>query len=114
MAQTQRISGVATNVQTKNGVTTVRYHSTDVVTFDDNTIKLDTGGWRSVTTKLRMNQASNQFDLGYGVWQEKGEWYVEHKGKTYTFENETLELKRQEGATYETGEGAQAFEQFHR
>lgn len=94
MAQTQRISGVATNVKTENGVTVVRYHATDVVTFDVNTIKLNTGGYRSATTKLRMNQTSNQFDLGYVVWQDKGEWYVEHKGKKYTFEGKTLELKR--------------------
>jgi hypothetical protein len=54
----------------------VHYVRTNIVEWDDNTITLRTGGWRTVTTKRKMNQASRQFGLGYGVHQRKGEWYV--------------------------------------
>lgn len=76
MAQTHRVSGVATQVRTEGRRTIVRYHSTDVISWDDKEIVLNSGGYRSATTKLRMNQASNQFDLGIRVFQEDYEWYV--------------------------------------
>lgn len=57
--------------------TTVTYHGTPVVQiFTDGTIKLDTGGYRTVTTKRRMNQAAREFNLPYSVWQKDYEWYV--------------------------------------
>lgn len=49
----------------------VRLHATDIVTFHpDGSTVLDSGGWRTVTTKQRMNEA------GFNVWQERGVWYV--------------------------------------
>lgn len=87
MSQTRKVSGVKTSVQVVNGETSVRYHSTDVVCFDWKKITLRSGGWRTVTTKLRMNQASNQFDLGYSVYQEKGDWYVVFGSTTYDFKD---------------------------
>lgn len=47
----------------------LRLHATDVVTFRPGTITLDSGGWRTVTTKNRMNYA-------LPVFSEKGTWYV--------------------------------------
>lgn len=90
MAQTQRISGVATNVRTDNGQTVVRYHSTDVVKFDADTIVLDSGGWQTMTTKTRMNQASNQYGLNYSVYQKEYKWYVDFKGQTFDFEDNMI------------------------
>ncbi len=55
----------------------VRYHETDVVTYhrvgwnDEEYVTLNSGGWRTVTTKARMNE--------YGpvpIWQRDGLWYV--------------------------------------
>ncbi len=65
-----------TTVSTSDGVTRVTYHTTNVVTFDTDKITLRTGGWPTKTTKLRMNQASEQFDLGYRVYQKDFDWYV--------------------------------------
>ncbi len=76
MGQTHKLGATATSVRTENGTTHIRYHQTDVVSFDDHSITLRTGGWKTVTTKSRMNQASHQFNLGYGVSQRKGQWYV--------------------------------------
>ncbi|MFW6272830.1 MAG: hypothetical protein ACOC2U_03525 [bacterium] len=57
----------------------VTYHNTDVVKFNEKEIILNSGGWLTNTTKTRMNQASNQFNLGYNVYQEKKAWYVSLK-----------------------------------
>ena len=54
----------------------VRYHTTDIVSWDRDVIILCTGGWKDVTTKRKMNQAARQFGLGYGVHQRKHCWYV--------------------------------------
>lgn len=81
MAQTRRVTGVATNVRIQDSFTIVRYHDTDVVRFNAESIFLNVGGWKSATTKTRMNQASNQYSLGYSVFQRKGEWFVRWKGK---------------------------------
>lgn len=39
------------------------------------------------TTKLRMNQAANQFGLGFGVYQKNHAWFVVIKNPDYTPEN---------------------------
>lgn len=78
--QTLKVQGVATNTRHENGDTIIRYHQTDVVRFNDKQIILNTGGWFTNTTKLRMNQASHQYGLGFGVCQEKGAWYISRDG----------------------------------
>ena len=76
MAQQNQIGWHATTIRTSGGLTLVQYHSTDVVAFDAKNVWLRSGGWRTATTKTRMNQASHQFDLGYSVWQRDFSWYV--------------------------------------
>lgn len=50
----------------------VRLHDTDVVTYyPDGSIRLDTGGWRTVTTKERINRFSP-----FGISSVKGVWTV--------------------------------------
>lgn len=78
MSQTHKLGTVATRVFTEDGTTHVQYHATRVVSFDSKRVTFRTGGWRTVTTKTRMNQACNQFDLGWGVCQRKGEWFVSY------------------------------------
>lgn len=87
MADTHRIGKHATKV-TKDGKTsTVRYHWTDVVTVDweAKTVTLNHGGYTTATTKLRMNQASSEWGLGYQVYQKDFEWYVNVGGKTHNY-----------------------------
>ncbi len=78
MSQTRKIGKTATTVMaTTNGMLTVVYHNTMVVEVAANgDITLDSGGWWTATTKLRMNQASHQFDLGFLVYQKEFKWYV--------------------------------------
>ena len=85
MSQTQTIGSHKTTVYTKDGMTCVKYHATDVVKFNHEKVILNSNGWGTVTTKVRMNQTSNQFGLGYYVFQEDFTWYVDFKGKTIDY-----------------------------
>ncbi len=84
-----------TTVKQEGGTLRVTYHWTDVVTvFDETTekgtewrVKLDSGGWQTPTTKTRMNQTSNQFDLGFYVFQKNFQWYVKIGKDTLEFED---------------------------
>lgn len=94
MAQTSICRGVATSVVCTNGRITVVYHNTRVVDATPEHIILDTGGWKTTTTKLRMNQASTQFNLGYTVYQQKGQWFVHYRGVTRPFDQDEIILER--------------------
>ena len=51
----------------------VRLHDTNVVEFHaDGRILLNSGGWKTVTTKQRMNACLNEFK----VYSQKRVWYV--------------------------------------
>ena len=58
------------------GVGSVIYTNTAIVSWDNDAITLRSGGWESVTTKRKMNQASHQFGLGYSVYQRNYTWFV--------------------------------------
>ena len=74
--------------------TKVVYHSTAVVSFNEHTILLNTGGYETRTTKLRMNQASKVFNLGFEVFQKDFNWYVKFNGVTKEFEGNTMSVDR--------------------
>lgn len=93
MAQTRRVTGVATSIRTEGGYTHVRYHDTDVVSFNAEKIILRSGGWRTATTKTRINQAGNQFGLNIQVSQRDHEWFVAHNGIEHPF-FDGMELSR--------------------
>jgi hypothetical protein len=77
MPRMNKIGSTATNVSQRDGVLTVRYHSTDVVTVHGNgLVTLNSGGYHTYTTKARMNQASQQFGLGFTVFQKDYDWFV--------------------------------------
>ena len=60
-----------------HGVGSVIYTNTAIVSWDNDTITLRSGGWETVTTKRKMNQSSHQFGLGFGVYQRDYVWYVD-------------------------------------
>lgn len=77
MGQMSKVSGVATSIRTDDaGVTHVRYHQTDVASFDGESVTLRNGGWWTATTKARINQAAAQFNLGFRLTQKSGAWIV--------------------------------------
>lgn len=52
------------------------YHKTPVVKWNDKWIILNSGGFRTVTTKRRMNEVSEIYDLGFDVSQSNFEWWL--------------------------------------
>ena len=57
----------------------LRLHSTDVVTWwPDGRVTLNSGGWKTATTKDRIGYAAR-------IHQERGQWYVTVRGKCYLF-----------------------------
>ena len=70
-----------------NGEQVVTYHNTPIVRFDSNQIILNSGGWRTPTTKKRMNQTSEQFGLGFVVFQKRFDWFVQYGNQTLPFED---------------------------
>lgn len=87
MSRNDKLSNYKTAVYDAKGFTNVLYHNTIVVSYNDESISLNSGGYRTVTTKRKMNQASNQFNLEYSVFQKKGDWYVTYRGLTVPFED---------------------------
>ena len=85
MSQQQRVGTHKTNIVQLEGLTSVVYHSTAVVQFNNEKIILNSGGWETATTKTRMNQASSQYNLGFEVYQVNYTWYVEYEGETIPF-----------------------------
>lgn len=93
MAQTMRVTGRATTVFTDTeGALGCFYHSTCVAKrAPDGRITLNTGGWRTVTTKLRMNQFANQHCNGeFSVYQSNGLWFVRIDGQDKPFDAQTI------------------------
>ena len=72
----------ATTITTgPDGAVSVRYHYTDMATLhSDGSVTLRTGGWRTVTTKRRINQAFRYFGIAARVYQHRHEWYVATSG----------------------------------
>ena len=73
-------------------------YNTEVVRVERDRITLNHGGYKTVTTKARMNQAANQYGLGYTVYQEKGEWFVHFRGSGASdrrFDGPTVEFALQ-------------------
>jgi len=94
MAQTKTIGHHATSIHTDNDMIIVTYHNTEVVKFNSSTIILNTGGYYTYTTKTRMNQASNQYNLGYRVFQKNFDWFIQYHNKTILFKTDHIALCR--------------------
>ena len=57
-----------------DGTRVIRLHLTDIVEFlPDGSVRLSTGGFKTHTTKDRLNQ---YLPKGWSIWAEKGLWYV--------------------------------------
>jgi len=93
MSQLNQVGKHETSIYTSNGYTCIRYHSTEVVKFNHDKIILNSNGWETHTTKQRMNQASNQYGLGYQVFQKDYIWFVNYEGFTIQF-YDGMELTR--------------------
>ena len=64
-------------LESTNGHFSIHYHNTEVFRREGDHVILRTGGWRSLTTKTRMNQAARALNLPFQVRQSKWEWFIE-------------------------------------
>lgn len=83
-----------TKLINENGVAIVRLYSTPIVSITPDSIILNTGGYETTTTKNRMNQVSEEYGLGFQVYQEKYVWFVAYKGVNFPFNGDTVTLAR--------------------
>jgi len=84
--QTQIFRGTARNIYRSPDSTDFWYHKTCIVQSKiDGAIRLHSGCWRTPTTKNAMNQASNQFNLGFCVYQRDFDWFVTWRGVELPF-----------------------------
>ncbi len=72
MPTMDKLSPYATTIAACGDLTVITYHSTQIVAFDRHNITLRTGGWDSVTTRRKMNQAAIHFDLPFRVYRKDG------------------------------------------
>lgn len=75
---------------TADGRRVIRLHDTDIITYMPNgKIILNSGGWRTPTTKGRINEYVKVNDaVDVGITQNKGLWYVLVREKGAEVENE--------------------------
>ena len=66
---------------------TVVLHRTAIAVYDHNTqaLKLNTGGWHSVTTKSRLNAILQELIAGARVYQKAFDWYLSYNNQTVDF-----------------------------
>lgn len=81
MSQTHTVRGTATTNTRIGDTVSVRYHGTEVFRLErqpdgSKIITLRTNGWETATTKTRMNQALNENNLPWSVYQKSRKWYV--------------------------------------
>lgn len=107
MAQTQKVSGVATQVRKEGLNVSVQYHRTVVASMAQKhlnaprVVTLNSGGWQTATTKTRINQFSNEFCNGrFRVTQEKGDWYVYLFDAAYSANGELMRVPFADGLTF--------------
>lgn len=65
-----------------NGVITIRLHNTDVLTIAKDKLVLNSGGYRTHTTKGRLNDL---LPPGYSLCAENGLWYLATPSEIYTY-----------------------------
>ena len=89
MAQQNTIGTHRTSKVRVDNKLLVVYHSTPVVQINDTSsgkcVILNNGGWDTATTKTRMNQASNEYGLGFQVFQKDFDWFVVIGDNTYEY-----------------------------
>ncbi len=53
----------------------IKYHGNEIVRYTTESVTYSSCGWRTVTTKQRINEF---LPAGWHVWAEHGEWYLGH------------------------------------
>lgn len=70
----------------------IQYHRTVIFSiWSDGSYQFNTGGWKTATTKARMNKIARLFNCGLDhVYQNNHEWFIVLKDGTMRFESDEL------------------------
>jgi hypothetical protein len=72
-----------TEVINEDGVSIVKLHGNKIAEVGDTFIKLFDGGWRTATTKSRLNAILSVHGCNFdGVFQKKGEWFFHDSARS--------------------------------
>ena len=75
------------------GLVAVDYRGTKIVIEQSHdTIKLNSNGWYSATTKTAMNRYFSERNLPLSVYQKDFKWYVSQNGKITEY-SDNMEIK---------------------
>ena len=69
-----------TSVTTHGSVTEVRLHGNKIAEVTDQWVRITDAGWRTATTKSRLNAILGCLFDGVTVFQESFEWFVSEQG----------------------------------
>ena len=80
-------SNTQVNYNDSTNCSSVYLHGHQIATVDHNTnsVKLDSCGYETVTTKSRLNAILDEVMYGAKVFQKQFEWFVSYQGQTETF-----------------------------
>ena len=76
-----------TEVVNIRGNAFVYLHGNHIATVFADSIQLFDGGWRSNTTKSRLNALCYEFAYGCGVFQKQFEWFISSRAGTVDFDS---------------------------
>ena len=76
-----------TEVVNIRGNAFVYLHGNHIATVSNDSMQIFDGGWRSNTTKSRLNALCYEFAYGCGVFQKKFEWFISSRAGTVDFDN---------------------------
>ena len=80
-------SNTVVDYNSNTNCSTVVLHRTAIAVYDhkNQALKLNTGGWYSVTTKSRLNALLSEFKYGCRVFQKNFDWYLSTVNQTVDF-----------------------------
>lgn len=78
-----------TEVSNNDGVSTVYLHGNKIAEIGDDFVRVFDGGWRTNTTKSRLNAIINEFCNAFtdGIFQHKFEWFIRDNKVVHDFIN---------------------------
>ena len=80
-------SNTQVNYNDSTNCSSVYLHGHQIATVDHNTnsVKLDSCGYETTTTKSRLNAILEEVKYGCNVFQKQFEWFVSYKDQTESF-----------------------------
>jgi hypothetical protein len=72
-----------------NNASLVYLHGNHIATVTDDNVRVFDGGWRTTTTKSRLNVIINEFcdALTDGVFQKNYQWFIKDNNEVIKFES---------------------------